>query len=69
MTDIEIKKGIYFYLKLGNSIHNHFIIEVSSNKNKGRIMLIDKHELVTYSYSFNKEGVDTLIEFLRLLRS
>jgi hypothetical protein len=57
----------YNYLKLGNSMFDHFVIEVCSDKKSGRMMLINRNDLVKHKYDLDNEAIKEMIKFLKLI--
>ena len=54
-------------LKLGSSFGRHFIIKVIPSQRRGKIVLLDRHELSIHSYEFREDGINAIIEFLGFL--
>ena len=63
----EIIEGV-MYLKLGDSITDHFVLEIIPKQNKGKIMLVNKNDIIKYKYNFGEEGVNILKEYLRMIK-
>jgi hypothetical protein len=64
----EITEDSFKYLKLGNSITDHFVLEIIPKQKKGRIMLIDRNDLVKYKYEFGEEGIKVIKEYLEMVK-
>lgn len=58
----------YKYLKLGNSITDHFVLEIIPKQKKGRIMLVDRNDLVKYKYEFGEESIKIIKEYLEMIK-
>jgi hypothetical protein len=59
----------YNYLKLGNSMTDHFVIEVCTAKKIGRMMLINRNDLVKHRYDLDAEAIEVMIKFLKLIQT
>lgn len=59
----------YNYLKLGNSILDHFVIEICSDRKVGRMMLINRNDLVKHKYDLDEEAITEMIKFLEMVKS
>jgi hypothetical protein len=42
----EITEDSFKYLKLGNSFTDHFVLEIIPKQKKGRMMLLDRNDLL-----------------------
>jgi len=68
MTNIKIEENNFKYLRLGSSFSDHFVLEIDTTKKIGRVLLVDKYDLVKFEYKFTEDGIKVIKQYLEMIK-